>query len=149
MTFSNKYTLTQYPLSVNANFYFSALFLFKSSTDCLHAAVCTVSLDCDLLSLASVICIVDTFYRLTVDTVCRAWMLNRADKRGTISFMKAFATGILAAFGMLAAYHNITFTTAIILIIGTGLCSTSKLCHITTSFSYRVSMWHISRFIPV
>ena len=56
------------------NFYFSALFLFKSSTDCLHAAVCTVSLDCDLLSLASVICIVDTFYRLTVDTDCRAWM---------------------------------------------------------------------------
>ena len=68
-----------------------------------------VSLDCDLLSLASVICIVEiTFYRLTVDMIVGLGCEIALTKDNHL-FCKAFATGIiLAAFGMLATYPIIS-----------------------------------------
>ena len=72
-----------------------------------------------MLCTAPVIRVVDTFDCLTVDADLLAWMRNSACKTVSASFMKALTACIFTVTGMLADHHDIAFTAAVVLIIGT------------------------------
>lgn len=95
------------------------LFLAKCRAKCLAARACMISLDIYMLCTAPVIRVVDTFDCLTVDADLLAWMRNSACKTVSASFMKALTACIFTVTGMLAAHHDIAFTAAVVLIIGT------------------------------
>jgi len=68
-----------------------------------------------------VIAVINTSYRLTVNTDSLAGMRQRAGI-SVMSFSllsKALAAGIITFAGMLSAHHNVPFTTVAIVIIGT------------------------------
>jgi hypothetical protein len=72
-----------------------------------------------MVCLTSIVGVVDTFNSLTVYAYSVAWMGYCACKAVARSLVKAFTACIVTVTGMLAADHDISFTAAFILIIGT------------------------------
>jgi len=77
-----------------------------------------------MLCFAAIICIINTFYSLAVNAYGLAWVGYRAGKTVPASLMEALTAGIITITGMFTTYHNIAFTAAVILIIGTVTYST-------------------------
>ena len=73
-----------------------------------------------------VIAVIDAFYRLAVDADGFAGMGQGTGKGITsLSLLrKAFTTSTVTVTGMLAAYHDVSFTAQAILIIGTTIHNT-------------------------
>ena len=97
------------------------LFFCKSSTGRLSAVAGTTALDIHMICHALVIAVINTFYRLTVDTDGMAWMRQGITERfSSLSLLcKAFTAGSVTVAGMLASHHDITLAAQTILIIGT------------------------------
>jgi len=72
-----------------------------------------------MVRVTTVVIIVNTPYRFTVNADGLAWMRNSACKAVAASLMKALAASAVAVTSMLSAYHDIALATAMVFVIGT------------------------------
>ena len=107
--------------SRNTDFLFRDLLFRKSSTGGLSAVAGSAALDIHMIRHTLVIAVINTFYRLTVDTDGMAWMRQRITERlSSLSLLrKALAAGAVTITGMLTSHHDVSLAAQTILIIGT------------------------------
>lgn len=93
----------------------------KSSTGGLSTVAGSAALDVHMLRHTLVIAVINTFYRLTVDTDGMAWMRQRITERlSSLSLLrKALAAGAVTITGMLTSHHDVSLAAQTVLIIGT------------------------------
>ena len=107
--------------SRNTDFLFRDLLFRKSSTGGLSAVAGSAALDIHMIRHTLVIAVINTFYRLTVDTDGMAWMRQGITERlSSLSLLrKALAAGAVTITGMLTSHHDVSLAAQTILIIGT------------------------------
>lgn len=97
------------------------LFLCKCGAGGLSAVAGSAALDVHMLRHTLVIAVINTFYRLTVDTDGMAWMRQRITERlSSLSLLrKALAAGAVTITGMLTSHHDVSLAAQTVLVIGT------------------------------
>ena len=96
------------------------LFFFKRSTCSFSAIICPTAFNIHVVRIALIICIINAFIRLAVNTNGSAGMRYGACKCSHVaSVLKTSAAGIILSAGMSAFYHDIPFAAAPVAIIGT------------------------------
>ena len=107
--------------SRNTDLLFRDLLFRKSSTGGLSAVAGSAALDIHMIRHTLVIAVINTFYRLTVDTDGMAWMRQGITERlSSLSLLrKALAAGAVTITGMLTSHHDVSLAAQTILIIGT------------------------------
>ena len=107
--------------SRNTDLLFRDLLFRKSSTGGLSAVAGSAALDIHMIRHTLVIAVINTFYRLTVDTDGMAWMRQGITVRlSSLSLLrKALAAGAVTITGMLTSHHDVSLAAQTILIIGT------------------------------
>ena len=93
----------------------------KSCAGGLSAIAGSAALDIYMIRHTLVIAVINTFYRLTVDTDGMAWMRQGITERlSSLSLLrKALAAGAVTITGMLTSHHDVSLAAQTILIIGT------------------------------
>lgn len=93
----------------------------KSSTGGLSAVAGSAALDIHMIRHTLVIAVINTFYRLTVDTDGMAWMRQGITERlSSLSLLrKALAAGAVTITGMLTSHHDVSLAAQTVLVIGT------------------------------
>ena len=97
------------------------LFLCKCGAGRLSAVAGTAALDIHMIRHTLVIAVINTFYRLTVDTDSPARMRQGITEGiPSLSLLrKALTTGAVTITGMLTSYHDVSLAAQTILIVGT------------------------------
>lgn len=100
---------------------FRDLLFRKSSTGGLSAVAGSAALDIHMIRHTLVIAVINTFYRLTVDTDGMAWMRQGITERlSSLSLLrKALAAGAVTITGMLTSHHDVSLAAQTVLVIGT------------------------------
>lgn len=103
------------------DFLFRDLLFRKSSTGGLSAVAGSAALDIHMIRHTLVIAVINTFYRLTVDTDGMAWMRQGITERlSSLSLLrKALAAGAVTITGMLTSHHDVSLAAQTVLVIGT------------------------------
>ena len=117
-TFSMHYYL-HFPCFCQAG---ATLLFFRERSACrLLAVTGAAALDVHMIRHTLVIAVINTFYRLTVDTDGMTWMRQRITERlSSLSLLrKALAAGAVTITGMLTSHHDVSLAAQTILIIGT------------------------------
>lgn len=107
--------------SRNTDFLFRDLLFRKSSTGGLSAVAGSAALDIHMIRHTLVIAVINTFYRLTVDTDGMAWMRQGITERlSSLSLLrKALAAGAVTITDMLTSHHDVSLAAQTVLVIGT------------------------------
>lgn len=83
-----------------------------------------------------VVAVMNTVDCLTVDTDGSAGMLQGTGEPVPSCILEALTTGIIVTAGMLSAYHNVTLTAVLSLVIRTIVHRTFQISHLITSFRF-------------
>jgi len=101
------------------------LFFSKGSAGCFPAVAGTASLNVNMRCCTLIIAVINTLYRLTINTDDLTGMVHRTGKAVTFVVGKALTAGIICTAGMLSSYHNIALTAIFTFVENTIIYSTS------------------------